>query len=200
MTDRTPADAPDPTAEPIGPATRVRLRDFSKSLPMSLLRAREAVMRHFRSSLRHFGITEQQWRILRALTTVESIEITALAEVTFLLPPSLSRILKDLDERGLILRRSSDTDMRRGLVSISPQGLELIEQAGAYSEVIYREITGRLGADRLALLQTLLRELEASLEGPAIGDTLARTETIANPTAKRRGRPPKAREAADDEG
>lgn len=149
-------------------AARIRIRHFSKSLPMSLLRAREAVMRHFRASLRRFGITEQQWRVLRALTSGDSFEVTELAEATFLLAPSLSRILKDLDERGLILRRTLKSDLRRGLVSISPQGLALIERAGAESEVIYREITGRYGSERLAELQSLLRQLEECLDGPEI--------------------------------
>ena len=79
--------------------TRTRLRSFSKSLPMSLLRAREAVMRHFRASLRQHNITEQQWRVLRALAEVRKIEVTELAHATFLLPPSLSRILRDLEQR-----------------------------------------------------------------------------------------------------
>jgi DNA-binding MarR family transcriptional regulator len=85
-----------------------------------------------------------------------------------LLAPSLSRILKDLDERGLILRRASPTDLRRGIVSISPQGLELIARAGTESEAIYREITGRYGSERLAELQSLLRQLEECLDGPEI--------------------------------
>ncbi|WP_414475951.1 MarR family transcriptional regulator [Microvirga sp. M2] len=125
-------------------------------------------MRHFRASLRRFGITEQQWRILRALTSQESLEVTELAEATFLLPSSLSRILKDLDERGLILRRTSSSDLRRGIISISPQGLDLIERAGVESEAIYREIAGRYGSERLAELQSLLRQLEECLEGPEI--------------------------------
>jgi homoprotocatechuate degradation regulator HpaR len=105
-------------------------------------------MRHFRPGLHHFGITEQQWRVLRALTAVESIEVMALAEATFLLPPSLSRILKDLDERGLIFRRTSREDMRRGIISISEQGRQLIDMAGSHSEVVYAEITRRYGAER----------------------------------------------------
>lgn len=164
MSDRTPAEGLEMSADTGQPAARVRLRHFSKSLPMSLLRAREAVMRHFRVSLRHFGMTEQQWRVLRALTAVNTIEVTALADETFLLAPSLSRILKDLDERGLILRRTSPADQRRGLVSISPLGLELIERAGIESEAIYRQITGRYGAERLAELQSLLRQLEDCLD------------------------------------
>src|SRR5258708_24961626 len=95
---------------------RVPMREFSRSLPMSLLRAREAVMRHFRPSLRDHGLTEQQWRILRALAPIETIEVTELARVAFLLGPSLSRILRDLDARHLIERRVANADLRpRGL-------------------------------------------------------------------------------------
>src|SRR5437868_14462175 len=81
------------------------MREFSRSLPMSLLRAREAVMRQFRPSLRNHGLTEQQWRILRALTAVETIEVTELARTAFLLGPSLSRILRDLEARQLVERK-----------------------------------------------------------------------------------------------
>ena len=82
------------------------LREFSRSLPMSLLRAREAVMRQFRPSLRANGLTEQQWRILRALSSVETIEVTELARLAFLLGPSLSRILRDLEARQLVERKT----------------------------------------------------------------------------------------------
>src|SRR3979411_2802553 len=103
-------------------ARRVPMRDFSRSLPMSLLRARESVMRHFRPSLRAHGLTEQQWRILRALASIDAIEVTELAHVAFLLGPSLSRILRDLEARHLIERRVAKADLRRGVVSISAKG------------------------------------------------------------------------------
>ncbi len=141
------------------------MRDFSRSLPMSLLRAREAVMRQFRPSLRHHALTEQQWRILRALTSVESIEVTDLARLAFLLGPSLSRILRDLEARGLIERRSAEADLRRAVVSISPRGFELIEAVAPTSEAIYAAITKRYGARKLAELQAMLGALEESLAG-----------------------------------
>src|SRR5579883_1276119 len=84
----------------------LKIRDFSQSLPMLLLRAREAVMRYFRPSLLEHGVTEQQWRVLRALSTADEMEVMILANATYLLPPSLSRILKDLQRRGLVKRRS----------------------------------------------------------------------------------------------
>ncbi len=139
------------------------IREFSRSLPMSLLRAREAVMRHFRVSLRAHGLTEQQWRILRALTSFDNIEVTELARVAYLLGPSLSRILRDLEERRLIERRTLKEDLRRSVVSITTKGLRLIEAVAPSSEAIYAEITQRYGAEKLAELQTLLQALEASL-------------------------------------
>jgi homoprotocatechuate degradation regulator HpaR len=148
-----------------GASRRAPMREFSRSLPMSLLRAREAVMRQFRPSLRDHGLTEQQWRILRALTSVDEIEVTELAHVAFLLGPSLSRILRDLEARQLIERKAAANDARRAVVSISAKGLKLIEAVAPTSEAIYAEITRRYGARRLAELQEMLGALEAGLSG-----------------------------------
>jgi homoprotocatechuate degradation regulator HpaR len=153
------------------PVRRVPMREFSRSLPMSLLRAREAVMRQFRPSLRHHGLTEQQWRILRALAAIETIEVTELARVAFLLGPSLSRILRDLEARHLIERRIAKTDQRRAMVSISAKGLKLIEAVAPSSEAIYAAISKRYGARKLAELQEMLGALERSLaELRVVGD------------------------------
>ncbi|HEX9468948.1 MAG TPA: homoprotocatechuate degradation operon regulator HpaR, partial [Bradyrhizobium sp.] len=129
---------------------------------------REAVMRHFRASLRNYDLTEQQWRILRALASVDTIEVTELARVAFLLGPSLSRILRDLEARHLIERRVAKADLRRGLVSISAKGLKLIETVAPSSEAIYAEITRRYGARKLAELQDMLHALENSLSGLSV--------------------------------
>jgi homoprotocatechuate degradation regulator HpaR len=144
-------------------ARRLPMREFSRSLPMSLLRAREAVMRHFRPSLRDHGLTEQQWRILRALTSVDTIEVTELAHVAFLLGPSLSRILRDLEARHLIERKVVKADQRRVVVSISTRGLRLIAAVAPSSEMIYAAITERYGARKLARLQEMLQALEGCL-------------------------------------
>jgi homoprotocatechuate degradation regulator HpaR len=146
-------------------ARRVPIREFSRSLPMSLLRAREAVMRQFRPSLRRHDLTEQQWRILRALAAIDAIEVTELAHTAFLLGPSLSRILRDLEARRLIERRTTKADLRRGVVSISEKGLKLMELVAPSSEAIYAAITKRYGARKLTELQDMLGALEASLAG-----------------------------------
>ena len=166
MTKR-PADPANASA----PAARqVPMRDFSRSLPMSLLRAREAVMRQFRPSLREHGLTEQQWRILRALAAIEAAEVTELARTAFLLGPSLSRILRDLEARNLIERKTAKADQRRSMVSISKEGVKLMASVAPTSEAIYAEITSRFGARKLAELQDMLGELERSLAEMEVAD------------------------------
>jgi homoprotocatechuate degradation regulator HpaR len=149
---------------------QVPMRDFSRSLPMSLLRAREAVMRQFRPSLREHGLTEQQWRILRALAAIDTVEVTELARTAFLLGPSLSRILRDLEARNLIERKTAKADQRRSMVSISEKGVKLMASVAPSSEAIYAEITRRFGARKLVELQEMLGELEQSLAGLGAGE------------------------------
>src|SRR5262245_12202255 len=139
------------------------MRAFSQSLPMALLRAREAVMRHFRPGLRRHGVTEQQWRILRALAHLGPLEVTELASATFLLAPSLSRILPDMEGRALIRRTQADTDLRRSVISLGQKGLRLIASHAPYSEATYDAIARAFGTERLTQLFNLLRELEESL-------------------------------------
>jgi homoprotocatechuate degradation regulator HpaR len=153
----------DPTNGSAPAARQVPMRDVSRSLPMSLLRAREAVMRQFRPALREHGLTEQQWRILRALASIEAAEVTELARTAFLLGPSLSRILRDLEARNLIERKTAKTDQRRSMVSISKEGVKLMASVAPSSEAIYAEITQRFGARKLAELQEMLGELELCL-------------------------------------
>jgi homoprotocatechuate degradation regulator HpaR len=101
---------------------------------------------------------------------VDTIEVTELARVAFLLGPSLSRILRDLEARDLIERRTAKADLRRGEVSISSKGLKLIEAVAPTSEAIYAEITNRFGARKLTELQDMLGDLERSLAEMGLAD------------------------------
>ena len=131
-------------------------------------------MRRFRPGLRRHGVTEQQWRVLRALAHSGPMEVTELASATFLLAPSLSRILPDMETRSLIRRTQADADLRRSLISLEPKGLRLIATHAPYSEQIYDEIERIFGAERLAQLFSLLRELEEVLPEREVGRAKAR--------------------------
>ena len=142
--------------------TEQPLREFSRSLPMALLRAREAVMERFHPLLRRHGVTEQQWRVLRALSAATQTSASQLATTTCLGLPSLSCILKRLEARGLIVRRVKSTDLRTTLVWLSPAGTRLLRRAGAESESRYEALTAEVGQADMRRLYALLDRVAAA--------------------------------------
>lgn len=142
-----------------GPGGEIALRPFDESLPMALLRAREATMRLFRPLLADHDLTEQQWRVLRALSAADGpLEVAELADHTFLLGPSLSRILTKLEQRDVIRRRTADHDQRRSNITLAPAGRRLVADVAPSSEATYNRIEREFGSDRL---RSLLAELHA---------------------------------------
>jgi len=144
----------------------IPLRAFEDSLPMALMRAREAVMRYLRPALSEHDLTEQQWRVLRALRDAEApLSVGELAERTFLLGPSLSRMLASMDERGL-LERATASDARRAEISISTGGLELVSEIAPSSEHAYGRIDALLDPGELDVLYGLLAKLSTDDQSP----------------------------------
>lgn len=139
------------------------MRPYTQSLPLALLRAREAVMARLRPVLREHDVTEQQWRVLRTLAEIDSIEVTTLADRVFLLPSSLSRILRDLGQRGLIHRRASVDDMRRGLVSITDEGLALINALSPQAVAANRALEAAIGEEAVEELKRRLAAVVSRL-------------------------------------
>lgn len=147
-----------------GPAVHadVGIREFERSLPMALLRARESVMRRFRPILAGHELTEQQWRVLRALVDADGpVSVGELAERTFLLGPSLSRMLVTLDERRLIVRTPGIGDARRADITISDDGIDLVARIAPESEAAYERIADALDDGELDQLYGLLARLAA---------------------------------------
>jgi homoprotocatechuate degradation regulator HpaR len=133
--------------------------DTQKSLPMALLRAREAVMARFRPMLARHGINEQQWRVIRVLAEATAMDATALAAQANVLAPSLTRMLKALVEQGLITVAKNPDDARRLTLSIAPKGLDLIASATPESLQVAADIDEWLGAEDAARLRRLLGKL-----------------------------------------
>lgn len=153
-----------------GDGRRAGLRDFSRSLPMALLKAREAVMDRFRPILRAHDVTEQQWRVLRALEDGSEQEVSRLAERCRLLGPSLTRILRALEDRGLVIRRNDPGDLRRAFIRIAEDGMTVIGRVAPLSETEYAAIEAAFGAGRLAELHRELDALTAALARGGEGD------------------------------
>lgn len=134
-------------------------KNTRRSLPMSLLRSREAVMSKFRPMLARHNVSEQQWRVLRVLAEAGPLDASEVCERASILAPSLTRIIKALEERQLITVGKFKRDGRRVQLSIASPGLGLIGELQPERQAIYDDIERRFGPDRIEQLLDLLEEL-----------------------------------------
>jgi homoprotocatechuate degradation regulator HpaR len=116
------------------------IEQFSRSLPMMLYRTLDAVMPRFRKIFNDFGLTEQQWRVLRVLWECEAETLNRLAAQTLIPAPSLVGIVDRLERSQLVVRQRSEADRRKVNVVLTTQGAALEKDlmprvAGAYAEL-----------------------------------------------------------------
>jgi homoprotocatechuate degradation regulator HpaR len=126
---------------------------------MALLRAREAVMQNFRPMLERHGVTEQQWRVIRVVAEAGAIDASEVASRAAILAPSLTRIIKTLEERKLIKRKRDIQDGRRVLLALAPAGEVLLRNAIPESLAAHKGLERKLGADKLKRLLDLLEDV-----------------------------------------
>jgi homoprotocatechuate degradation regulator HpaR len=102
-------------------------------------------MSHFRPILNHFGLSEQQWRILRALDEHGQLEPWELCQQCQMLSASMAGVLGRMEEMELIERSRVATDQRRVLVRLAKKGDRLIDQMAPLIELQYQHIERAFG-------------------------------------------------------
>ncbi len=142
-----------------------KLPPFEQSLGAVLLTAKEAVIGPLRPILREYNITEPQWRVMRVINDQAATDAKGLSEVGLLHAPSVTRILKELEERRLIVRELDANDRRRTPVALTPEGRDTVEAISRRLVRILQEYSDRFGAERLERLATELRALSAATKG-----------------------------------
>ena len=130
-------------------------------------------MASFRPMLKRHGLTETQWRVIRVLADSPDIETGDLATESFLLSPSLTRILRHLENDKLVIRRQDAADQRKSLFKLSAKGSRLFNRVAPESEALYREIERDFGIERLEKLYALLAEFRTRINGAGQDDRSA---------------------------
>lgn len=138
-----------------------------RNLALLLLRAREGVMAHFRAILTQHGLTEQQWRVLRALLDASPLEPRQICQRCQLLSASATGVLARMEELGLVRRERMADDQRRVWVSITPKARALARRIAPLVDAQYAELEQRIGPALLTEVYDTLDRLLLRLDAPA---------------------------------
>lgn len=135
-----------------------------RNLPLLLLQARERVIARFRPLLNANGITEQQWRIVRALVETGPLEPRQIVALCGISSPSLAGVLARMEEVGLVRRVRLDHDQRRVEVSLTPKSRALAATMAPQVEAAYAELEASVGPNLVRQLYRQIDRLLVALE------------------------------------
>ncbi len=138
---------------------------FEQSIAAIVLGTKEAVLAPMRPKLREYNITEPQWRVMRVINDRGTTDATGLAEVGLLHAPSVTRILKELEERRLVVRKTDPADRRRAVVTLSPAGRAVVKEVATDVVRLIGVYGERFGVSRLEQLLEELKALSAAIKG-----------------------------------
>jgi 3-hydroxy-9,10-secoandrosta-1,3,5(10)-triene-9,17-dione monooxygenase reductase component len=119
---------------------------FAKNyLPYLLARASQVVSGEFHESLKAWGLTVPEWRVLACLVDQEGLAVTELAAMSIMKQPRLTKLLDRMEAHGLVLRRPDARDRRRVLIHPTPEGrarvAPVLEAAKAHESGILAPFT-----------------------------------------------------------
>jgi homoprotocatechuate degradation regulator HpaR len=130
-----------------------------RNLPLALLQGRESVLTWFRPLLNAQGVTEQQWRIVRAIADTGPLEPREIVALCGISSPSLAGVLARMESLDLVQRERMDHDQRRQRVSLTPASRALVSRMAPKVEATYAALEQRIGRDKLRSLYAALDDL-----------------------------------------
>ncbi|WP_260478004.1 MarR family winged helix-turn-helix transcriptional regulator [Nonomuraea sp. WAC 01424] len=129
--------------------------------------ASRSVIGLYRPLLQPFGLTHPQYLVMLALWQYEPLSVKELGELLQLDPGTLSPLLKRLQALGYVHRERNSKDERALVVTLTPAGRQLREEA----EKIVVAIVARLGMglDELQDLHAALMRVIAAARRDTAG-------------------------------
>lgn len=120
--------------------------------------------RQFNETSTGEGLTPTQYSVLALVRVRGPLGLAELTELEGLNPTMLSRIVKVLDERGLIRRMPDPSDNRAARVEVTPAGEQVHERVRQQRTDVLAECLERLPAPTGELLLAAVPAMEALAE------------------------------------
>ena len=134
---------------------------------MALLRTADVVRRYIARVLEPYGITPQQFNVLRILrganaAGADGIPTLTIAERMIEEAPGITRLLDRLEAKGMVRRQRCPEDRRQVLCHATPQALDLLARIDGAMDEADDTALGQLSEEDKTQLIRLLDAIRAS--------------------------------------
>lgn len=159
------------TAETETPTARHAPGFVSDYLLYLLAAASDAASAQFHATVRARGLRVPEWRVLACLIDSDGAMVTHLATLALVEQSRLTRIILQMEERGLVARRGDAADKRRVRVHLTDAGRDLaaglVAEARQHEAALVQALEGGDGARLKPALRSLLQTLSQGIQAPA---------------------------------
>ena len=164
-----PATTKPAATEPVAPAPVPADLGVDLGVDPELIgRLRLAVLRLSRRLRQNAaaGITASQLSVLTTLARHEALTLGELAAHEGVQPPSVTRMVDNLERAGLVARGASPTDRRTVMARLTPKGRKAVEDIRRRRDAWLAQRLGELDAGTRGMILAALPALEALAADP----------------------------------
>jgi DNA-binding MarR family transcriptional regulator len=140
--------------------TRTTISGLASVLRPSLLRLTRLV----RNQRVDMSVTLTQLSAMNTLRKHGAMSAGELANCERVQPPSMTKVLASLEDRGLVRRDVHPTDRRQAIIAITDAGVELLESEQRSRDAWFSRRLGTLTPEERALLQRVVPILDKLAE------------------------------------
>jgi DNA-binding MarR family transcriptional regulator len=141
-------------------ATRTTIADLASQLRPALLRLTRLV----RNQRVDTSVTLTQLSAMATLSSHGPMSAGELANCERVQPPSMTKVLANLEERGLVRREVHPTDRRQAIIAITAEGGQLLDSERRSRDAWLSRQLATLTSDERALLLRVVPILDKLAE------------------------------------
>jgi DNA-binding MarR family transcriptional regulator len=141
-------------------AMRITVSELASQLRPSLLRLTRVV----RNQRVDMSVTLTQLSAMATLHKHGPMSAGELAACERVQPPSMTKVLANLEERGLVRREVSPSDRRQAIIAITDAGVELLDSERRSRDAWLSQRLGTLSPEERALVQRVIPVLDKLAE------------------------------------
>jgi len=116
-----------------------------------------------------FGLTIWEWRVIAVLGEGKALTAQAICEATAMDKVTVSRAIRALDERGLVIRKRNTEDRRASDVSLTSDGQGIYAEVSPLALNYEQALLDGFSNDERVQLMSLLEKLEHQLDALSDG-------------------------------
>jgi len=106
------------------------------------------------------GFTLNLWRVMSAIGSFRAISPMEIGKLTTIDKAMVSRAIRDLVERGLIIRRTDERDARWAQIELTEEGIEVFERMVGGIDAMEKHLFDEIAPEKMDAFMDMLAFVE----------------------------------------